>query len=300
MEKRQIDNFLKHLKVVKHFSPHTIKNYRRDLNKLTSFIDKKKINNWGKVKEYGIKEIISRERRRGLSPRSIQRILSTYRSFYNFLIDEGKVKSNPAQNIKAPKIPILLPKALDADLVERLLNFKAIGLIEIRDKAIAELLYSSGLRLSELCNLDIEDISIKEMMCRVTGKGKKVRDLPIGQKAMEAIRSWLLHRNNLSLVDKNSLFVNNRGKRMSGRSVQLRLEKLSKARGLPPVHPHMLRHSFASHVLESSGDLRAVQEMLGHSDISTTQIYTKLDFQHLSKVYDASHPRSKKISPKEK
>ena len=163
---------------------------------------------------------------------------------------------------------------------------------------MAEFLYSSGLRLAELCNLDLTSISIKERSCRVVGKGNKTRDLPIGRKAIQAIRDWLVHRSEFikepDINSEKALFLNNKGKRISPRSVQLRLAKLSKMRGLPSVNPHMLRHSFASHVLESSGDLRAVQEMLGHSDIGTTQIYTKLDFQHLSKVYDKSHPRAKK------
>jgi integrase/recombinase XerC len=214
------------------------------------------------------------------------------------LVDENIVQLNPALAINSPKAANLLPKAMDADLVQKLLDFKAEGAIEIRDKAMAELLYSSGLRLAELCSLDLTSISIKERSCRVVGKGNKTRDLPIGRKAIQSIRDWLIHRNNY-IKDENSeevlaLFLNNKGKRISPRSVQLRLAKLSKMRGLPVVNPHMLRHSFASHVLESSGDLRAVQEMLGHSDIGTTQIYTKLDFQHLSKVYDASHPRAKK------
>ena len=186
-----------------------------------------------------------------------------------------------------------MPKALDTDLVKRLLDFKPKGDIEIRDKAMVELLYSSGLRLSELCGLNIDSISIKERSCRVVGKGNKTRDLPIGEKAIQSLRDWLLVRKNISGDTNKALFLNKNGKRISNRSVQLRLERLSKKRGLPMVNPHMLRHSFASHILESSGDLRAVQEMLGHSDIGTTQIYTKLDFQHLSKVYDEAHPRAK-------
>ena len=186
-----------------------------------------------------------------------------------------------------------MPKALDTDLVQRLLDFKPQGDLEIRDKAMFELLYSSGLRLSELCGLDLDGISIKERSCRVVGKGNKTRDLPIGEKAIQGLRDWLLVRKKISADSNKALFLNKNGKRLSTRSVQLRLERLSKKRGLPMVNPHMLRHSFASHILESSGDLRAVQEMLGHSDIGTTQIYTKLDFQHLSKVYDEAHPRAK-------
>ena len=241
---------------------------------------------------------MNKERRRGLNPRSLQRLLSSIRSFFNYLADEGLISINPAHGISSPKAAKLLPKAMDTDLVQRLLDFKPKGNIEIRDKAMAEVLYSSGLRLAELCNLDLTSISIKERSCRVVGKGNKTRDLPIGRKAIQAIRDWLVHRSEFikepDINTEKALFLNNKGKRISPRSVQLRLAKLSKMRGLPSVNPHMLRHSFASHVLESSGDLRAVQEMLGHSDIGTTQIYTKLDFQHLSKVYDKSHPRAKK------
>ena len=215
------------------------------------------------------------------------------RSFFNYLLDEEVVETNPAANISSPKSAQLLPKALDTDLVKRLLDFKPQGDIEIRDKAMVELLYSSGLRLSELCGLNMDSISIKERSCRVVGKGNKTRDLPVGEKAIQSLRDWLLVRENISSDANKALFLNKNGKRISTRSVQLRLERLSKKRGLPMVNPHMLRHSFASHILESSGDLRAVQEMLGHSDIGTTQIYTKLDFQHLSKVYDDAHPRAK-------
>ena len=188
---------------------------------------------------------------------------------------------------------------MDADLVQRLLDFKPSGMIEVRDKALAELLYSSGLRLSELCALNTEDLDLKERTCIVTGKGNKTTIVPVGKKAIQALRDWMMHRAHLKSskqTETKAIFLNNKGKRISARSIQLRLDKLCLQRGLPGINPHMLRHSFASHFLESSGDLRAVQEMLGHSDIGTTQIYTKLDFQHLSKVYDKSHPRAKKES----
>ena len=288
------NQFISNLKVVRNFSFNTIHNYDRDLQKLETFLKENKVNSLSSIKEHHIRGLINKERRRGLSPRSLQRLLSSIKSFFRFLVDEGEITINPAHNVISPKSPSILPKALDVDLVKQLRDFTPQGFFEIRDKAIAELLYSSGLRLSELCNLDLQDISIKEKICRVTGKGMKMRDLPVGEKALIAIREWLIHRNEISNSNGKALFINNRGKRISPRSVQLRLEKLSKLRGVPLIHPHMLRHSFASHFLESSGDLRAVQEMLGHSDISTTQIYTKLDFQHLAKVYDKSHPRAKK------
>ena len=292
MLNEHLNSFLSHLKIVRQLSPHTIKNYGRDLIKFADFLEGE-TDKWEEVQEQQVRDFINMERRRGLNPRSLQRILSSFRSFFSYLLDEEIAHVNPALNIIAPKSANLLPKALDADLVQRLLDFKPIGGLEIRDKAIAELFYSSGLRLSELCGLDMDSISIKERVCRVVGKGNKTRDLPIGEKAIQAIRDWILVREQLSDSSTKALFLNKNGKRLSKRSVQLRLERLSKKRGLPMVNPHMLRHSFASHLLESSGDLRAVQEMLGHSDIGTTQIYTKLDFQHLSKVYDETHPRAK-------
>ena len=293
----EIEIFLSYLESVKQYSPHTLKGYQRDLEKLSQYLSVHEVQNWKNVNEHDIRTFINTERRRGLSPRSIQRLLSSCRTFHEHLLSEGKIKLNPAKNIVSPKSAQLLPKAMDADLVQRLLDFKPKGMIEIRDKAIAELLYSSGLRLSEICKLDLQDIDLKERTCVVTGKGNKSRIVPVGTKAIQSLRDWIIYRNELlesKETQTNAIFLNNKGSRISARSIQLRLEKLCLQRGLPGINPHMLRHSFASHVLESSGDLRAVQEMLGHSDIGTTQIYTKLDFQHLSKVYDKAHPRAKK------
>ena len=297
MLQKEIQEFLSYLESVKQYSKHTISGYKRDLTKLSGYLLNIDIEDWQSVNEHELRTFVNSERRRGLSPRSIQRVLSTSRSFFEYLLIEGIIKLSPAQNINSPKLAQLLPKAMDADLVQRLLDFKPKGLIEVRDKAIAELLYSSGLRLSEVCTLDVQDLELKERVCRVTGKGNKMRVVPVGKKAIQAIRDWLIHRKELKNSKSSSseaMFLNNKGKRISARSIQLRLEKLCAQRGLPGINPHMLRHSFASHVLESSGDLRAVQEMLGHADIATTQIYTKLDFQHLSKVYDSAHPRARK------
>lgn len=297
MLQKEIQEFLSYLESVKQYSKHTISGYKRDLTKLSGYLLNIDIEDWQSVNEHELRTFVNSERRRGLSPRSIQRVLSTSRSFFEYLLIEGIIKLSPAQNINSPKSAQLLPKAMDADLVQRLLDFKPKGLIEVRDKAIAELLYSSGLRLSEVCTLDVQDLELKERVCRVTGKGNKMRVVPVGKKAIQAIRDWLIHRKELKNSKSSSseaMFLNNKGKRISARSIQLRLEKLCAQRGLPGINPHMLRHSFASHVLESSGDLRAVQEMLGHADIATTQIYTKLDFQHLSKVYDSAHPRARK------
>jgi integrase/recombinase XerC len=293
----EIKEFLSYLESVKQYSPHTLKGYERDLKKLSDYLSAQDIKNWKIVKEHDLRTFINSERRRGLSPRSIQRVLSSCRTFFEHLLIEGLIQLSPAQNVSSPKLAQLLPKAMDADLVQRLLDFKPKGMIEIRDKALAELLYSSGLRLSEVCELEVQDLDLKERTCRVLGKGNKTRIVPVGKKAIQAIRDWMIYRSELKASKETStdaIFLNNKGNRISARSIQLRLEKLCLQRGIPGINPHMLRHSFASHVLESSGDLRAVQEMLGHSDISTTQIYTKLDFQHLSKVYDKAHPRAKK------
>ena len=297
MLQKGIQVYLSYLESVKQYSQHTLNGYQRDLQKLSKYLSDQEIDKWKLVKEHDLRTFVNSERRRGLSPRSIQRILSSCRTFFEFLLTEGQIKLSPAQNISSPKLAQLLPKAMDADLVQKLLDFKAKGMIEVRDKALAELLYSSGLRLSEICKLNMEDLDTKERTCVVSGKGNKTRIVPVGKKAIQAIRDWFMYRSELKqskATSTNAIFLNNKGNRISPRSIQLRLEKLCLMRGLPGINPHMLRHSFASHVLESSGDLRAVQEMLGHSDIGTTQIYTKLDFQHLSKVYDKAHPRAKK------
>jgi integrase/recombinase XerC len=297
MLQKDIQVYLSYLESVKQYSQHTLNGYKRDLQKLSNYLSDQEIDKWKLVKEHDLRTFVNSERRRGLSPRSIQRILSSCRTFFEFLLTEGQIKLSPAQNISSPKLAQLLPKAMDADLVQKLLDFKAKGMIEVRDKALAELLYSSGLRLSEICKLNMEDLDTQERTCVVSGKGNKTRIVPVGKKAIQAIRDWFMYRSELKqskATSTNAIFLNNKGNRISPRSIQLRLEKLCLMRGLPGINPHMLRHSFASHVLESSGDLRAVQEMLGHSDIGTTQIYTKLDFQHLSKVYDKAHPRAKK------
>ena len=208
-----INQFISNLKVVRNFSFNTIHNYDRDLQKLETFLKENKVNSLSSIKEHHIRGLINKERRRGLSPRSLQRLLSSIKSFFRFLVDEGEITINPAHNVISPKSPSILPKALDVDLVKKLLDFTPQGFFEIRDKAIAELLYSSGLRLSELCNLDLQDISIKEKICRVTGKGMKMRDLPVGEKALIAIREWLIHRNEISNSNGKALFINNRGKR---------------------------------------------------------------------------------------
>ena len=235
--------------------------------------------------------------RQGLSPTSIQRALSSIRSLYRFISERDASVGNPALGVQAPKRRRSLPKTLDPDSVNHLFQWQPETTLDFRDMAIAELLYSSGLRLSELISANINDLEFDERIITVTGKGRKTRKLPVGGPALKAVEKWLSLRplGTEEVQPASPLFVSNRGKRISPRSVQLRLQRMARFSALPgKLHPHMLRHSFASHMLESSGDLRAVQELLGHSDISTTQIYTHLDFQHLSKVYDAAHPRARR------
>jgi len=246
-----------------------------------------------------VRKLVARLHRQGLKGNSIARLLSSLRSLFNYLLREGEARLNPAEGVPAPKSTRSLPKALDVDQVNHLLNFDDNTPLGSRDRAMFELLYSSGLRLSELVGLDVNDIDYRDSLVRVTGKGSKQRVVPVGRMAIHASQAWLRHREAMADVGETALFVNRHGKRLSARSVQQRLDRCGLRQGLNSrVHPHRLRHSFASHMLESSGDLRAVQELLGHADISTTQIYTHLDFQHLAKVYDAAHPRARRKSGK--
>ena len=227
------------------------------------------------------------------NPRSIQRHLSSAKGFFRFLKKNNLIDSSPFDLVTAPKSSSTLPEVLSPEDVEQLLNFKPTNMIEIRDMAIVELMYSSGLRVSETVNININDFEENKSFLRVLGKGAKTRLVPMGRFAINAINDWLKERDKLQ-SDTDALFLNVKGTRLTVRSIQLRLKKMAVKQGLPPIHPHMLRHSFATHMLESSGDLRTIQELLGHSSLSTTQIYTKLDYQHLAKIYDQSHPRAKK------
>jgi integrase/recombinase XerC len=231
----------------------------------------------------------------GVGGRSGQRLLSAVRGLFNFLLREDAVGSNPAVGIKAPRANRKLPASLDAELTGQILDQPAETPLEVRDQAMLEMLYSSGLRLAELVFLDLDDVDLSEGMARVTGKGAKSRLVPVGSKARRAIERWIAVRGDIAPDGETALFVGNHGRRLGPRAVQLRLRRWIHRNGLfTPLHPHMLRHSFATHLLEASGDLRAVQELLGHADISTTQIYTHLDFQHLTEVYDKAHPRARK------
>lgn len=277
-------------------SEHTVKNYQRDIKHLFRYCSEKTINQWADLKHTDVRSYIAGRHRKGLSSKSLQRELSAIRSFYDYLLKKGQVSINPAQHIKAPKQPRKLPKTLDVDQLSGLLEAGANSLLEIRDLAMFELFYSSGLRLSELSALDLDDIDLPDNTLTVRlGKGGKSRVLPIGSKAVTAIENWLQQRSIKIVAAESALFVSMRGTRLGQRNIELRLKQWCIKKGIAEhIHPHMLRHSFASHLLESSQDLRAVQELLGHSNISTTQIYTHLDFQHLAEIYDKAHPRAKK------
>jgi integrase/recombinase XerC len=249
------------------------------------------------VRDAHIRQWVSHLHRRGLASSSIQRSLSAARSFFNFMGREYRQAANPAAGVQAPRRGRKLPRTLDADQVDRYLKFEKRDPIALRDRAMAELFYSSGLRLAELVAINLQDIDRRERLLTVTGKGNKTRTIPVGKVALAALEDWLAVRqgNGADSDSEQALFTSSRGGRISARNIQARLKLQGRRSGmLQDVHPHMLRHSFASHMLESSGDLRAVQELLGHANISTTQIYTHLDFQHLAKVYDAAHPRARK------
>jgi len=279
-----------------YLSKYTRDAYHRDLNYLQTYCIKQNIQKWSDLRSQQLRDFISNRHRKGISGRSLQRNLSSIRAFYRYLLKIGEVKINPTEGIITPKVDRKLPKLLDADQTCQLLEIEEKDVLAIRDKAILELIYSSGLRLTEVMSLDVDDIDFIDKVLTVIGKGKKTRNLPVGKYAIIAVEDWLRNRQNLiKNDDEKALFISNRGRRISPRSIQERIKKWAKKQGLSShVHPHMLRHSFASHILESSGDLRAVQELLGHADISTTQIYTHLDFQHLAQVYDKTHPRARK------
>jgi integrase/recombinase XerC len=290
-----IDRFIRHLEYERRLSALTCKNYRRDLERFVEYLDKAGVAAWDDVDSEHVRAFSATCFRKGLSPRSIQRRLSATRSFFRFLIREKAVASNPVTSVASPKSKKRLPGNLDADRMARLLDIPGDGAIVDRDRAILELLYSSGLRLAELVDLDVGDVDMRDATVRVTGKGNKDRIVPVGRHALKALRQWAITRSDLADVDETALFVSNRGVRISPRSVQARVKHWAKQQGIDAnVYPHLFRHSFATHVLESSHDLRGVQELLGHANISTTQVYTHLDFQHLAQIYDKTHPRARK------
>ena len=291
----QVDGFERHLRHERRLSPHTLRNYLREIGLAVAWCDRHGLPDWTALHQADVRSFAAEAHRRGLSGRSVQRSLSVLRTFFRFLIREGVLKVNPAVDVRAPKSTRALPHSLDVDQVTRLLDAPGGDWLAVRDRAMMELFYSGGLRLAELVGLDLPDINLAAGEARVTGKGRKTRLTPIGSRAAEALRTWLDQRSGRCDEHQSALFISRNGTRISPRAVQLRLKHWNLRNDLNlRLHPHALRHSFASHLLESSGDLRAVQELLGHANLSTTQIYTHLDFQHLAQVYDTTHPRARK------
>ncbi len=294
-ERAWIDRFISHLAQERRLSAHTAAAYRHDLATLAEFCARRGLKSWGVLDNSHMRIFAAAQHGGGLSPRSIQRRLSAARTFYEFLLREGHCARNPALDVRAPKPKKRLPATLDADQMGRLLAFRVDDSLSTRDKAIMELFYSSGLRLTELVGLEIGAVDLQDRTVRVLGKGSKTRIVPIGRFAIDALKKWRQERAGLVRSDVQALFVGRSGRPLSVRAVQLRVGAWGRRQGIGVhVHPHMFRHSFATHLLESSGDLRGVQELLGHANIGTTQIYTHLDFQHLATVYEAAHPRARR------
>lgn len=287
-----LKRFVDHLAYERRLSPHTWKNYARDIRILLKYLTEKSLD---QVQPNQVRLVISKLYSKGLSGRSLARMLSAWRRFYHYLMRDYRFEHNPCVGLNVPRSPKKLPGALSPDQAVQLLSFSAMDALAVRDRAMFELFYSSGLRLAELTQLKPVDIDFQEETVRVLGKGGKARIVPVGKPALEALEGWLKQRSTLIKPDEDALFLSQRGRAISSRTISHRLKGRSRQQGLlQNVHPHMLRHSFASHLLQSSGDLRAVQEMLGHAHISSTQVYTHLDFQHLTKVYDKAHPRARK------
>jgi integrase/recombinase XerC len=293
-DRTQIDAYLAHLSKERRLSPHTSSNYSRDLRALADYAERGKLD-WKNFDSQHVRMFAARSHAGGLQPRSVQRRLSAVRGFFNYLVRERVVPNNPAVDVRAPKAAKRLPGTLDVDTLNQLLDIPDEGPLAARDRAIMELFYSSGLRLDELVRLDLRDLDLTDRTVRVMGKGSKTRILPVGRKAIEALRLWFRDRSAVAGPTETAVFVAKNGTRLQHRAVQRRIAYWARRKGLPArVYPHLFRHSFATHLLESSKDLRGVQELLGHADISTTQIYTHLDFAHLARTYDASHPRAKR------
>lgn len=301
MEEEQwawINSFFTHLQYERGLSAQTIASYRHDLMKVVAFCDRNEVRSWRELDTQKVRALVAICHRGGLSGRSIQRLLSALRSFYTYLQRERLVDINSAQGVSAPKGKRELPRTLDVDQVAQLLNVVELSNdLLLRDQAILELFYSSGLRLAELAGLNMRELDLDAALVRVIGKGSKTREVPIGRQAKAVLARWFLVRAAWADQAEGAVFITRQGRRLSTRGIQKRLRIWGLRQGFDvAIHPHRLRHAFATHLLESSGDLRAVQELLGHTDISTTQIYTHLDFQHLAKVYDQTHPRARKKS----
>jgi integrase/recombinase XerC len=291
-----VNRFTRTLERERRLSTNTIRSYHRDLVRLEKFAVDRRLGNWCDLTSKHARAFPARLHQQGLSGKSIQRMLSSCRSFFEYLQKNSEARINPFTGIAAPKSPRRLPETLSVDELSHLLDHHDGSVLGVRDHAMLEMFYSSGLRLSELASLDIDSIDFDQNQLIVTGKGDKQRMVPVGRKAAQSVTEWLSRRSEIASTEEQALFVNAKGARISPRGIQYRMDRWAREKGLGRrLHPHMLRHSFATHVLESSSDLRAVQELLGHSDISTTQIYTHLDFQHLAKVYDKAHPRARKV-----
>ena len=290
-----IQQFINALRNERRLSDNTLKAYTRDLSQLSQYCDDQQIISWNKLDVHDVRLFMTKRHRAGLGSRSLQRELSACRTFFDFLIKKQGLPYNPATTVRAPKTTKALPKVLDVDQINAMLDASVTDDLDVRDVAMWEVMYSSGLRVSEVTGLNLFDVDFSSRTVQVMkGKGNKARLLPLGKKAVASIQRWLVVRSSLLKEGEFALFVGNKGERLTTRNVQLRLERWRKKLGIQHrITPHMLRHSFASHMLESSQDLRAVQELLGHSNISTTQVYTHLDFQHLASVYDQAHPRAK-------
>ncbi len=289
-----LDDYIQHLTFERGLSALTCKSYSRDLALLESLAEQADLST---IKNQQIRRFIAILNSQGLSSKSIARALSAWRGFYDYLIQHKGFTQNPVIGLRAPKAAKTLPQALSVDQAVKFVDIQGDGLLEVRDHAILELFYSSGLRLAELVNLDTGMLDFSEGTVTVTGKGNKTRIVPLGSHASNALQKWLQLRADIKINDsnKNAVFITQQGRRITPRAVQYRVKTWAIKQGInTDMHPHLLRHSFATHVLQSSQDLRAVQEMLGHANISTTQVYTHLDFQHLAKIYDAAHPRARK------
>jgi len=296
-DRRPIDRFLQSLDTERRYSPHTRAAYARDLDRLHAFCVQDGVAGWDALDPARLRAWVARLHRQGLSGASLARWLSAARAFYRYLRREGISPANPFAGVRAPRSGRRLPKTLSVDEAVRLVQIPADDPLAVRDRALLELFYSSGLRLSELVSLNLDDLDPRTALVRVLGKGRKERLVPVGAAALEALAAWRRERAGWVRDGGTALFVTRRGKRLSNRTVEQRIAHHARRQGLGRhVHPHMLRHSFATHLLESSGELRAVQELLGHANLSTTQVYTHLDFQHLAKVYDAAHPRARRRS----
>jgi len=305
----RVAQFRRYMTTERRLSAHTDSNYARDLAALVKYCDLHGLQDWSAVDSQHIRLFAAHSHAKGLAPRSIQRRLSAVRGFFEFLVRESleeqrvqkrsaspaDIKNNPGNEVRAPKAQRHLPETLDADQMGRLLEIPAGDIFVTRDRAIMELLYSSGLRLAELVGLDVNRLDLADRTVRVVGKGDKARIVPVGTEAVSALTHWLQERVAIAKPDETAVFVGRGGERLGRRAVQTRVAYWARRQGVSMrVYPHLFRHSFASHLLESGGDLRGVQELLGHADIATTQIYTHLDFQHLARIYDKTHPRARR------